>query len=204
MNPTDQILKRTYRYWYEDGLAELAGASIFALMGLLFYIQALAPHGPVTALSALILPVIVIAGMLSAKRIVRTVKERVTYPRTGFVSYRSASRARRWWTAVPAMVLASLTAAWVLRGGLPFNTLLLLQGWIIAVGFALPGWRYGLRRFFWLAVLSGLAGTFVSRSGWGIDLSDAAFFGALALGLALSGGLTLCSYLRHTQPPAEA
>ena len=204
MDSTHRIAQRTFRYWYDDGLVELVGAALFALLALFFFIQAVAPKGPVAGLSSLILPILVVAGMWSAKRIVRAAKERFTYPRTGFVSYRQPSRERRRWSAALAAIVGAVTAAWVLRSGVPFDLLLLVQGWIFAVGFAIPGWRFGLRRFLWLAALAGLAGTFVSRTGWGMNLADAAFFGALALGLLVSGGLTLWSYLRHTQPPAEA
>lgn len=204
MDSTDRIAQRTFRYWYDDGLVELVGAALFALLALFFYLQAVAPKGPVAGFSALILPILVVAGTLGAKRIVRAAKERFTYPRTGFVSYRQPSRARRGWSAALAALLGALIAAWVLRSGVSFNLLLLVQGGIFAVGFAVPGWRFGLRRFLGLAALAVLAGTFVSRTGWGMERSDAAFFGALALGLLVSGGLTLWSYLRHTQPPAEA
>ena len=204
MDSTDRIAQRTFRYWYDDGLVELVGAALFALLALYFHIQSLALQGPVAGFSALILPILVVAGMWSAKRIVRAAKERFTYPRTGFVSYRQPSRVRRGWAAALAALLGALIPAWVLRSGVPFNLLLLVQGWIFAVGFAVPGWRFGLRRFLWLAALAGLAGTFVSRTGWGMNQADAAFFGALALGLLASGGLTLWGYLRHTQPPAEA
>ena len=203
MDSANRIAQRTFRYWYDDGLVELVGAALFALLALYFYIQSLALQGPVAGFSALIMPILVVAGMWSAKRIVRAAKERFTYPRTGFVSYRQPSRARRGWAAALAAVLGALVAAWVLRSGVPFNLLLLVQGCIFAVGFAVSGWRFGLRRFLWLAVLAGLAGTLVSRTGWGIERADAAFFGALALGLLVSGGLTLWSYLRHTQPHAE-
>ncbi len=204
MDSTDRIAQRTYRYWYDDGLVELVCAALFALLALYFYIQALAPQGPVAGFSALILPILVVAGTLGAKRIVRAAKERFTYPRTGFVSYRQPSRARRRWSAALAALLGALIAAWVLRSGVSFNLLLLVQGCIFAVAFTVPGWRFGLRRFLGLSALALLAGTFVSRTGWGMERSDAVFFGTLAVGLLASGGLTLRGYLRHTQPPTEA
>jgi len=200
MDPTDKIVQRTYHYWYEDGLAELTGSVIMGLVAFFFYVQTMTPGG----LVALILPVLAIGGGLAARRILRALKERITYPRTGYVAYRTAPRHRRWWTAVLAMALSGVIGVWVTRGGLPVNRLLFLQGWIIAIGFVVPGVRFGVRRFFWLALFSGLAGTLLARTSWSSDLVNAAYFAVIAAGVALSGAWTLWNYLRHTQPPTEA
>ncbi len=204
MEPTDRIAQRAYRYWYDDGIVELVGAGLFGLLAAYFYIQALAPQGPVAALSALLLPLIVIGGMLLSKRIVRALKERFTYPRTGYVSYHKRSPARRRLSVVLGALVGAVVAFWTLRSEVSLNWLLLIQSLAFAFGLAVSAWRFGLWRFWGLAGLAVLAGVWVSRSGWSIERADAAFFGALALGMLLSGLWALWNYLRHTQPSAEA
>jgi hypothetical protein len=204
MEPTDRIAQRAYRYWYDDGIVELLGAGLFGLLALYFYVQALAPQGPVAGLSALLLPVIVIGGMFGARRIVGLVKQRFTYPRTGYVSYQKPSPARRRRSAALAAAIGALVAFWTLRSDVGVNWLLLIQSLAFALGFAVSASRFGLWRFWSLAGLAVLAGAWASRTGWSIERADAAFFAALALGLLVSGAWTLWSYLRHTQPAAEA
>ncbi len=110
MNEIDKIQLTTYRYWYEDGLADLGAGWVFALLGILFLLQALAPAGPLAGMSAILLPLVVIGGVLTAGWAIAGLKARITYPRTGYVSYPQPTRRRRWLTALLALGMAVLVA----------------------------------------------------------------------------------------------
>ena len=100
MDEVEKIQRRTYRYWYEDGLADLGAGWVFALLGILFLLQALAPAGPLAGISAILLPLVVIGGGLLARWAIAGLKARITYPRTGYVSYRQPTGRRRWLTGL--------------------------------------------------------------------------------------------------------
>lgn len=200
----DRVQQRTWRYWYEDGVVEIAAGGIFLLLGLLFLVEGIAPAGSLPAsFSAIGLPVVLIGGMWLAGRIVAAVKARLTYPRTGYVAYSQPARARRLATGIVAVVVGALVAGLLTRAPATLAWVPLLQGLIVGAALLYFGQRIGLTRFFVLALVSALAGVAASLAGLGESLGDAAYFGAMGVALLVSGGLTLRTYLSRTQPPAE-
>ena len=147
LKPIEQIERRTLRYWYEDGLADLAAAWVFILVGLFFLVQVIFPSGPVTVLTAILLPVVVIAGGLMARRIVAGLKERWTYPRTGYVEYRRPKGSRRWRRMLIAAMMA-IPATLFVRLGLPApNWIPFFNGLIVGVALLYVAQRFGLARY---------------------------------------------------------
>ncbi|HZD10730.1 MAG TPA: hypothetical protein VE553_05245 [Candidatus Binatia bacterium] len=109
---TDDLIEKkvreTHRYFYDDGLVEIGVGFIFVLTGLVLAAW-LAFEGnlPLRISSALALPVLATLGALLMKRAVTAVKERVTYPRTGYVAYRRGEPSSgRWLVMTAALLLA--------------------------------------------------------------------------------------------------
>lgn len=83
----DRVIRRTQRYWYEDGLTEIGLGALYLGIGLIAAAQVVLPPGPlVLAISVLGLPVLFLAGGWALKRGIAAAKEQVTYPRTGYVA----------------------------------------------------------------------------------------------------------------------
>lgn len=201
----DGAIRKTWRYWYIDGLAEMAMGCLFAVVGLLFLVETWLPEGPLKAsFSALGLPVVVLGGALVARQVVAALKSRLTYPRTGYVTYRRAGGRR----ALKGLIVGAITGLVVatLAAKAPASEAWIpaLQGLAIAAGCLYLGYRLDLSRFYALGAFSALAGMAASLAGLGEILGAAAYYGALGAGLIVSGGLTLWGYLKQTQPLAEA
>jgi hypothetical protein len=134
---------------------------------------------------------------------VKALKQRMTYPRTGFVAYRAPTPGRRAISALTALIIAGLFVALF-----PFlktdRAELILMAGVVGVGFLLAGQRIGLPRFLVLGFLAPLAAVAISSLGAGRTVAHAAWFAALGLALGLSGALTLAAYLRRTRPAGEA
>jgi hypothetical protein len=203
MDALQEVERKTYRYWYTDGLAEIASGIIFALLGVFFLVQSLDPHGLMALLSAVILPVVLIAGMLLMRRMISVGKERLTYPRTGYVAYRRQRKSRRWAAGVMAMFTSLLLVVFQQRVAWSMSWLLLLEGLAIGAGLAYPAYRFGLARFYALALLAILVAAGAALKVTDIELGNAFFFGAMGVGLLSSGGVTLVTYLQSTRPPEE-
>ena len=203
MDDFQKIERRTYRYWYEDGVSDIAAGSVFLLVGLVFLIQALAPAGRPAGISAFGLPVVIIGGVLLARWAVAAVKRRVTYPRTGFVAYRKASGSRRWLAGVIAAGMALLFTIFARREPVVLSWIPLLIGLIMGLGLISFAYRFKLGRYYVLAACSLLAGLAAALLTQDETAGSALYFGVLGLAMCLSGGLTLWDYLRRTQPPAE-
>lgn len=201
----DRTIRRTWRYWYEDGLAEMAVGCVLVAVGLVFLAEALIP--PLftkVSLSVIGLPLVAIGGGWVASRAVRAAKIRLTYPRTGYVAYRR-SRGRRSLrelavgAVIGVLVGVVFAAAPTSPGWIPA-----LQGLVIGASFLYMGRRLDLGRYHALAVISALVGTAATLGGLGDTLGSAACFGAIGTALIASGAFALRTYLRQTRPLAES
>jgi hypothetical protein len=200
----EQVRKRVYRYWYEDGLAEIATGCLFVLIGLVLGAQWLIPSGsPLTAIAGLAFPVVVIGGILAVRHLVNVAKERITYPRTGYVQYGRPGPRRRRLAAVLGGSMGIVVAILFANGPASLMWLPLFQGLIIGAFWLYMGTRLDLLRFYVLAVLSVLIGIGIAFSGLADPLGSAAYFGGMGIVMVAGGGLALRSYLRQTQPAEE-
>ncbi len=199
----DKVMQRTQRYWFVDGLAEMASGCVLALVTLLFVIDGTAPQGsPLHAVSSIgLAPVILIGGLL-AGRIVVAIKSRITYPRTGFVSYRRRAGSR-WLTGLVGAFVAAAVSALVFAFQLVQSVIILGQGILVGVLLLYWGITLDLRRYYVVAALSVAFGVAISLTRIDLALGDAVYFGLMALSLIVSGALTLRAYLRDAPPPAQ-
>lgn len=200
----EQVRKRVYRYWYEDGLAEIATGCLFVLIGLVLGVQRLVPSGsPLTIIAGLAFPVVVVGGILAVRRLVDIAKERITYPRTGYVQYGRPGPRRRWLAAVLGGSMGIVVAALFANGPASLVWLPLFQGLIIGAFWLYMGTRLDLIRFYVLAVFSALIGIAIALGGLADPMGSAAYFGGMGVVTVAGGGLALRNYLRQTQPAEE-
>jgi hypothetical protein len=192
----DDIVKQTYRYYYEDGLVEMAVGLLFIACGLvLFAWQGIGSSPLVTLLLVVGLPAVVIGGAFLVKRLVQNLKRRVTYPRTGYVAYRRGEPTNSRWFLL-AGVLVLIVASFFLPDIL--NQMQAVVGALLAIILSILGYRLGIWRFY----LLGVAALFIGIA-TAVFLDDelvgaALTFAASGLLLFLSGGLVFLSYLRRT------
>lgn len=199
------LTRRTYQYWYNDGLTELAAGVLILAIGLINLVQALLNSETLNQVALILQPLVLVGGYFALNGIVKPLKERYVYPRTGYVAYRQPEGKRRHLLRMVAVVLAmiiAMTAALLLR--------VVKEAWLPAfVGLFLAllmtylGFKLGLVRFFIIAsftVLLGLAAAYLQLN----DLYAKAFiYSGFGLALVVSGGLTLWHYFRSTQPPVS-
>lgn len=200
----DRAMQRTRRYWYEDGLVEIAAGCIFVLIGLMFLVEAVSPPGALPPnFSSIGLIVIVFGGMWAARRLVAAAKERITYPRTGYVQFGQPPAPLRGATAAVAIVMGALVAMLLALAPASLVVLPALQGIAVGVFILVAGHRVALPRFYVLAVVSTLIGVILSLAGTSESLGAAIYYGLMGIALIISGVLTLVSYLRANQGRAE-
>lgn len=204
--PIEEWLRRPQRYWYVDGLSEMAVGGVFLLVALSSLEAWLVPPGAVQNwILAILQPLVVIGGVLGARVLVRYLKERITYPRTGRVDYPKPSPARRWLMRALVGLIAFGIAFLVVHIGKSAGErwLPMVSAFFIAFVTAL-GWRLHLMRMIWLAFY--ILGVGVVLTMWPLasPLDALAFFGLVGVGWLISGGVTLLCYLRQTRSMDEA
>jgi uncharacterized membrane protein YbjE (DUF340 family) len=196
----DDMMRRTYRYYYEDGLVETA-------VGILFFIIGLALLGWLTIQSSLILGIgmvilsvlLIFGGTLFVQKVIPRLKERFVHPRTGKVVYRQEEPKQS-----NRLILFVVTMVIALGIFLPerFNQMALLEGVLLGALFVYLGYRVKVNRFYLLggaALLVALASMMLFSD----DIRSSAFtFGGTGLILLISGLIVLARYLRR-YPQAE-
>lgn len=199
----DDVMRRTYRYYYEDGLAETAVGILFFIIGLALLGWLTIQSSPILGIMMVILSILLIfGGTLFVQKVLPSLKERLVYPRTGKVVYRReeqepTKRTNRW-------LMLLMLAVFVLAMLLPerFNQMALLEGVLLGVLFVYLGYRVKVNRFYLLggaALLVALASMMLFSD----DIRSSAFtFGGTGLILLISGLIVLVRYLRR-YPQAE-
>lgn len=198
MNDITAAQRRAKGYWFVDGVAEIAGGTATLLCGALLW-AAVATGAEWLGMAAL---AVLIGGFPVSAWIVRTVKERLTYPRTGYVAFAPPSRTRMFAAGAVGFVVAGLLVPIQVaaRGG-QVSAVVLGFGVAVAVFTALRAWRTGSPRFYVVAAALFVASSILATNGIGIQEGIGlmlAFYGAT---LIVSGTLTLVQYLRVNRLP---
>ncbi len=201
------VEQRVKRYWYTDGIAELASGGLFILLGIYFGAQGFLGEGSmVSVILQVSLILLMIGGAFGVRWLVNTLKARLTYPRTGYVEYRvneKDAKVRRYVVAGVAMIIAiaSIVLIDYIRG---LDSMALITGLLVGVIFiALRGKSSGLKRFYLLGGLAIVLGVALSFSGLSQAYNLGLFYGLLGIAILISGGLVLRRYLSENPLPAE-
>lgn len=197
----DDVMRRTNRYYYEDGLVETAVGLLFFVIGLALLGWLTIHSNPVLGIVMVILSILLIlGGTLFVQKVIPSLKDRLVHPRTGKVVYRRVEQPKqtnRW-------LLYAILVVLVVALFLPerFNQMALMEGVLLGAILIYLGRRVSLNRFYWLggaAILVGVAAVLLFSN----DISGSAFtFGSTGLILLISGLLALSRYLRR-HPLAE-
>ncbi len=201
----EKIEKRTVRSFYDDGILEIAFGAFLLLLGGWLFAQAAAPEGSGlgSALAALFVLVIVSAGVVVG-RVVRFLKQRITYPRTGYVAFKKKepSPKRRAAAALAGGLIGASLA--VLYGLSPSARTMLpaVNGLLFAVAVLLIANKVGVLRFHVLAAASAVIGVGLTAAGAGDLKGTGLFYGLFGAAVIISGLAALIVYLKRSPRPA--
>jgi hypothetical protein len=206
MNKTIREIKLdASRYWFEDGLSEITIGMLFLIIGLVLQAETLIPPGSfLSGLSGLTSFILVFGGIWLVRRVIPSLKGRLTYPRTGYVGYRRAYPVQRILTPV-IVVLITAIMVWLFikYPNASLAWVPLIQGVALAIFLLVIRLRSGLVRFHLLAIFTLLLSLGITLVSNGETLMIGAIFASFGLGLTLSGLIVLRRYLKHTQPKQE-
>ncbi len=198
----DRVVQRTKRYWYDDGLAEMAGGLIFLCVGLLFLAEGVLESRGGRELSTLGLPVVLIGGGMLSRWLLSVAKAKLVYPRTGYVSYRRAGKRRALTGALAGATAGALGAVLPLLTG-SHDWLPALAGVLIGIAWAWLGHAVAVSRFYLLGVVSAAIGLAAGWAHLGEVWGGALYFGLQGLATIASGALALRSYWLKTRPAED-
>lgn len=206
-DPLSQPQRRAIQYWYVDGSYEIGFGLLCLLLGLYFLLEKLVQGSWLSAVVDGALVLVFILGILLVNWLTRRIKERITYPRTGYVAYRRPAGLPRLLRLLLLMVITGLLAAAIAllmaRPITGFDVMPLVTGLLLALVLGILAWRSTVPRFYLLAAFSAMVGWGLAFAGLGNYLALSAYYAAIGLALILSGLLTLIGYLRQNPAPQE-
>jgi hypothetical protein len=201
------IERRVKRYWYTDGIGEIAGGGLFVMVGLYFGLQGyLGEDSLLTTVLQASLVLVIVGGTFAARWMVNLLKTRLTYPRTGYVEYRRSERNSRSQTILVALIGMGMAVSAVLIAYLLGSPDLVVAMTGIIIGFVLAivvGRTSGSIRFYLLGMASFFLGLILSFSGMPQDIALAWYYALMGFVTIASGGFALGRFLRQNPPPLE-
>ena len=136
-------------------------------------------------------------GIFLSRYLVNKLKTRLTIPRTGYVSYKRASRKQRLVSIGVVCLIAGFNAVLFLITPISVAWIPAISGLIVGSLWLVSAIRVGLLRFYLQSILAYMLGVILSLLSLEIYLGLAIFYGILGCVLVLSGGWTLAAYLRQ-------
>lgn len=197
---------RVHRYWNVDGLHEIAISVLFLLTAAWVW------AGDMASLSrtwkgvlSVTFPLMLCGGIMAEGKVVKAIRMRLTYRRTGFVEFRQPSRRTRVWSGVAGCAVAVLLASFIARNGADWVETWWVPGLgaLVGVFAGWLGWTQGPRRFLAVAAVSVAAGAAIGLAGYEMNAGMAIFYLVMGVTMLLSGGTALWQYLRIAPAPAE-
>ncbi len=216
-NELDEKQLRTRQYWYVDGTYEFNMAGISIL--LTFYFLALAKFEGTKfgAFLSVIMVLVFLGGIFGVNWLIRQLKNRVTFPRTGYVSYKRAQGKQRLARVIVvglfAGALSALISFLIIRSSAAFivytsreyslNWLPGFTGVMMAIAASIFGVRMRILRFYGIAALSVVIGAVTMFLPADMNTGMALYYGIMGVILLVIGGFVLSTYLRSSTPPGE-
>jgi hypothetical protein len=145
--------------------------------------------------------------MVLGRWLIKALKARLTYPRTGYVEYQVDEHNRNRRRITVAFVAGLVAAFSIVFAGRIVSFLdmtLALTGILVgAILIFLQGRRSGLERFYVLGGMSIVLGIALALSGLPDGYGLGLFYGLMGVCFLISGGLTLRLYLEENPLPVE-
>jgi len=194
------VEQRIKRYWYVDGFGELVGGGGMCFI-LALYFSAQQYFGDDSLIGGLLqvsLVLVLIGGIFLTRRLINTAKTWVTYPRTGYVEYRSSERNKFLSTGLSAVVgiIMAMTFVFIVRQFNEIDAMVAVTGVVISIIlFVKQVWTVKVKRFYILSAVALIYGVALSVSGFPRGYNLGLFYSLMSLSFAISGGLTLKKYL---------
>ena len=103
-----EIQRRPLKYWNADGLPELMMGLLWMIWGAAWLVGEALPRGPVWNIYWTLTPALLALSGMASVWATKKLKERITFPRGGYVDWKEPSRTRRVMAGATAIVAAAV------------------------------------------------------------------------------------------------
>ncbi len=191
--------KRTRQYWWIDGLAEIAFGLQLGLLMIYHFLTIFFGSKGWGVTAAILGTAFILAGFLAVNKGLLWVKERITFPRTGYVKYpnkRATSRRRRIFMAIGigsiTSLLVNLALAYLGPAAQWTVIAMIMMSCLIYVAYFT-----GVVRYYAMGILAFLWGLAMNRIPFQAGSLYVWFFGGLGCIFIFTGLIVFLRYLRR-------
>ncbi|MHB8135552.1 MAG: hypothetical protein ACYDH1_15175 [Anaerolineaceae bacterium] len=202
----NEVMRNTRRYWYIDGIPEIAGGIIIIAIALSYMlIYQIENQMTKNLLLGFGQPALILLTSFFAGKLVTMCKQKITYPRTGLIKFRKGKTNKQIQRIFLVILIAAAVSAFVsfFASMISERFLPVLGSFFLGAYSWYLGYFNGVRRFYIVAGSIVIFGGIIS---W-LNLGGGYPYIILLIGIGLiwivAGGWTLASYLRQTQPISE-
>lgn len=202
----DAIIRNTRKYWYVDGLSEISGGLIIFFTGLTYWLVYSMQDSSLKFLLLIFAqPVVIILGASLVRKILPKIKEKLTYPRSGYLTFKRPTRSKRVRRAIIIGLFAATISAVIsmVSMGLPERFIPLFSSVFLTIFSIYIGYQVAVPRFYWTGLLILLLGGIISWINPSGPLPYMLLFSGMGVIWIMSGLITLIIYLRNTHPIPE-
>ncbi len=199
----EQVRRRAFRHWYEDGISEMVTGGYLVLLALFSLAADMAgPTSWMARFENMILLLYVIAGAFLIRWLVQRGKEQVTYTRSGYVRFPKTTD-KSWVRLVAIAVLAATVGAVFVLSETPWSrpASLAVLSLIFFAAFAYLAIRTRLARFYVIAAGGGFLPWISLLLGLESVLQYTFVYGGLGVLLLITGLWTFLHFVRR--PPLD-
>jgi hypothetical protein len=200
----NDAMRRSTQYWNIDGLPEIGVGLFWVAMSFFAILPEYVPRQWKGA-PAIAMMIVIPLGSLLMGRVMKSIKRRVTEPRTGYMKPRKPSGAVRI-ASLATAILVAMGLVFLVREGRAANVehyMVPFLGLITGISLYVLGLRSGVTRLCWLGVLSVVAGIVLAFVPWSFEATISTYFGVLGIFAVISGSLHLHAYMRDNPVRAE-
>ena len=150
-NSIEQTVIKTRQYWYIDGFNEMLTGVVFLLLaGLNAFSGWTEPSLTAGLFVGIGFPLVILGGIFIGGRVVKYLKNRVTFPRTGFVQYIQPEPSVRRKKAIKAGAVSAVISILIGIFASDFNPAVITvgTGLLIAIMMVVFAVRIPLKRFY--------------------------------------------------------
>ena len=205
-NKIKQVIRKTYGYWWVDGILDIAMGLLFGGLAGYNYVMTSVPlEKPWNVVLAIAEPIFFVIFWLLYGRLVKWVKEHITYRRTGYVAYQNKKKKDRVLRAVVGGVLGFLMAITVTYIGpevLKIDSALVV-GFLLALVSLFLAYSYGINRLFLVALMEFGVGWYVSTLSLAEEPKSTLLMALIGAIWLVSGISAFIFYILRTKPIDE-
>jgi hypothetical protein len=199
----DKLAKRPIQYWFEDGIGEFVMGVLYFLIGVNFYLQATITSPQIKAILSLVSVLIIGGGVIITRKLIGRIKERIIYPRTGYVSYPKRTRKTKIAIVIVSLVAVAVFTIFLGKSSNSFDWTSIVISGICGALMLYQAIQTGVSRLYAESILAMLIGIVIAFLNMGGMFSSGIFFISFSIVLMVSGGYAFVYYLKKSSSNAK-